>query len=151
MIFFVVSFFLACLVLGRAESQEIGFGTGQVRIFDEKGLQRAEFSVEVARSQIQKSRGLMFREELPDSAGMIFLYQRPQILSMWMANTLIPLDMLFVAGDGTIVHIHENAVPLSKDIISSGADVTTVLEIAGGLAERLGIQQGDVLYFEESR
>lgn len=101
------------------------------------------FEVEVARTPEQKARGLMFRESLAPDAGMLFLSRRPRRQTMWMKNTLIPLDMLFVAADGRIVRIHERATPMSLESISSRGRVLAVLELRGGTAARLGLRPGD--------
>ncbi len=101
--------------------------------------------VEVARTAAQQQRGLMFRRSLPERTGMIFLYEPPQPVAMWMRNTLISLDMLFVARDGTIVRIAERTEPFSERIISSGRDVSAVLEIEGGASRTLGIAVGDMI------
>ena len=89
----------------------------------------------------------MYRRSLADDAGMLFVYGSEGMVSMWMRNTFIPLDMLFIAGDGRIVRIAERTVPQSLETISSGRPVIGVLEVNGGTAARLGIQPGDrVLY-----
>ena len=85
----------------------------------------------------------MFRRSLAGDRGMIFPYDPPQEVAFWMKNTLIPLDMVFIAGDGTIKHVHANAVPMSTDTIPSGYPVRAVLEINGGSAALLGIKPGD--------
>lgn len=146
-IFFLVLFFVAAPVL----AQEVPpvFGTGQVQVFDRAGLNRATFAVEVARTPAQQRRGLMFRQNLPKDQGMIFLYDRPQVLAMWMKNTFIALDMIFVRQDGTIARLHDRATPLSLDVISSHEEVIAVLEIGGGRAQELGIAPGDLVYFME--
>jgi hypothetical protein len=101
------------------------------------------FSVEIARTTEERARGLMFRDRLAPDGGMLFVYRADQPVSMWMKNTLIPLDMLFIARDGTIRSIAERTVPLSETIIPSPGAVGAVLEINGGTAERLGIRPGD--------
>jgi len=85
----------------------------------------------------------MFRTEMAADAGMLFVYSRPQVITMWMRNTELPLDMLFIGPDGHIAHIAERAVPRSDKTISSRARVTGVLELNGGTARRLGIAVGD--------
>ena len=87
----------------------------------------------------------MFREEMAQSAGMLFVFEAPQRVSFWMRNTLIPLDMLFMAADGTVTRIHENAVPLDETPIPGGDQVQFVLEINGGLARELGLDVGAVV------
>lgn len=101
------------------------------------------FAVEIARTPAERSQGLMFRERLAPDAGMLFLYAEDQPVSMWMKNTLIPLDMLFIARDGRIVKIAERTVPLSQVVIVSDGDVAAVLELNGGTAARLGLRPGD--------
>lgn len=101
------------------------------------------FAIEVASTEQEKALGLMFRTELKDSQGMLFPYPIERSLQMWMHNTYIPLDMLFIRADGTITRIEEQADPLSDRVISSGAPVLAVLEIPGGASSRLGIKAGD--------
>jgi uncharacterized membrane protein (UPF0127 family) len=106
---------------------------------------RAAFTVTVADEAQERSRGLMFVEEMPTMTGMLFVYPGPQRASFWMRNTLIPLDMLFADPAGRITRIHADAVPLDETAIDGGEGVQFVLEINGGLAERLGIAEGDVM------
>ena len=101
------------------------------------------FEVEIADDGAERARGLMFREYLAPDAGMLFIYPRERIASFWMKNTLIPLDMLFIANDGTILQIAPQATPHSLDPVRSEAPVRAVLEINGGQAEALGIGVGD--------
>lgn len=105
------------------------------------------FTVELALTPGQMSQGLMYRRALAPDAGMLFLHPQEQELAMWMANTLIPLDMLFIRADGKIHRIQERAVPLSETTISSGGRVKAVLELAGGSAARLGLKPGDQVVF----
>ena len=97
-----------------------------------------ELSVEVAESKEERRKGLMFREELAEGTGMIFTFDKPQKVTMWMKNTLIPLDMLFIK-EGKVKHIHKNAVPHSLDIISSMHSIDTVLEVPGGYSDKYGV------------
>lgn len=106
---------------------------------------QARFSVEIADDAAERAQGLMHREAMPSSAGMLFVYDRPQQLSFWMRNTLIELDMLFIDAQGVVRHIHHRAQPLDETPIFGGRDLTHVLEINGGLAKRLGIVEGSVL------
>lgn len=104
-----------------------------------------KFDVELARTQAQKQRGLMFREKLEPYTGMLFDFGAPQVVSMWMMNTLIPLDMIFIDAGGRIISIAANTKPMSTDTISSGGQALGVLEIAGGSARLLGIRPGDTV------
>lgn len=101
------------------------------------------FEVEVARSDEQKALGLMFRTSLPNGTGMLFPYGEPQEVTMWMSNTYISLDMLFIRSDGIIHRIEANTEPFSEEIISSNGPVTAVLELSAGTAAKLGIKAGD--------
>ncbi|MGR3541387.1 MAG: DUF192 domain-containing protein [Hasllibacter sp.] len=100
------------------------------------------FDVTVADDQAERSRGLMFVEEMAPLEGMLFVFDRTGPVSFWMENTLIPLDMLFVGEDGVVRRVHENAVPLDRTAIPGGDDIRYVLEINGGMAARLGIGEG---------
>ncbi len=104
---------------------------------------RHRFIVEIADSPADQARGLMFRRELARDAGMLFIYDAEASLTMWMKNTYLPLDMLFIAADGRIVKIVERTVPLSTQIISSGTAALAVLEVNGGTVSRLAIAVGD--------
>jgi uncharacterized membrane protein (UPF0127 family) len=105
----------------------------------------ARFSVELADTPETRSRGLMFRESMARSAGMLFIYDAPQRATFWMRNTLIPLDMIFVDAQGTVRHIHHDAIPGDETTIDGGSGILTVLEINGGLARDLGLTVGSQL------
>ena len=92
------------------------------------------FSVEMATTEEEKTQGLMYRKELPDGKGMLFDFSPEQQISMWMKNTYISLDMIFIRADGRILRIAENTEPLSTKIISSGGLAKGVLEVIGGTA-----------------
>lgn len=104
-----------------------------------------KLSVEVARTAREKALGLMFRQDLAARTGMLFPYDEASDLTMWMRNTYISLDMIFIREDGQIARIERNTEPFSEKIIAAGTPVTAVLEIAGGEADRLGIEAGDVV------
>lgn len=101
------------------------------------------FSVDLATNDAERERGLMFVKHLPEGKGMLFDFQRNQPVSFWMHNTYISLDMMFIAGDGRILHIVENAKPLSDALIPSEYPVRFVLEVIAGTADKLGIAVGD--------
>jgi len=107
------------------------------------GFGEAEFNVAVADSIAERSRGLMFVESMGTMEGMLFVYRVPQSVSFWMRNTLIPLDMIFVDKDGVVRNIHSMAQPLDETPIYGGEGIKFVLEINGGMAERLGLAVGD--------
>lgn len=101
------------------------------------------FSVEMATTEEEKQTGLMYRKELPDGKGMLFDFSPEQQISMWMKNTYISLDMIFIRADGRILRIAENTEPHSTRIISSGGLARGVLEVIAGTAQKYGIQPGD--------
>ena len=101
------------------------------------------FSVEVVDNDADRAKGLMYRKELPEGRGMLFDFHRDQEVSFWMQNTYIPLDMIFIRGDGQILRIEENTVPLSTRMIPSRGAVRAVLEVIGGTSRKLGIAPGD--------
>lgn len=103
-------------------------------------------SVWIADRPSRQEQGLMFVRDLPAHQGMLFVYPHERRISMWMKNTLIPLDMLFIRADGSIAYIAARTTPQALDIISSPEPVRAVLEIAGGLAEELKIGVGDRVY-----
>jgi uncharacterized membrane protein (UPF0127 family) len=117
----------------------------QEPVWIETAADRFEFQVEIAATPAQRSRGLMFREHLAADRGMLFDFERPQPVTMWMRNTLISLDMLFVRDDGRISRIVAETEPLSDRTIGSGEPVRAVLELRGGRAAELGIRPGDRL------
>jgi uncharacterized membrane protein (UPF0127 family) len=104
------------------------------------------FTVEIADTDELRARGLMFRQRLPEDRGMLFDFGQPRQVAMWMKNTYIPLDMLFIRADGSIAYIAENTTPKSLDPIGVREPVLAVLELAGGVTAKLGIRAGDVVY-----
>jgi uncharacterized membrane protein (UPF0127 family) len=108
-----------------------------------QGGQRQSFRVEVARNDADRAQGLMFRRAMPADQGMLFDFGRVEPVSMWMQNTYLPLDMLFIRSDGTIARIAANTEPLSTRTIPSGEPVLAVLELNAGTAAKLGIKAGD--------
>jgi uncharacterized membrane protein (UPF0127 family) len=101
------------------------------------------FAVVIADNDAERAKGLMYRKELPEGRGMLFDFHHEQEVSFWMQNTYIPLDMIFIRGDGRILRIAENTEPLSTRLIPSGGPVRAVLEVIGGTARKLGIGPGD--------
>jgi uncharacterized membrane protein (UPF0127 family) len=131
----------ASFFASSAGAQLQHFATSELTIVSATGPHR--FTVEVAETSAQMEQGLMFRRSMPPDAGMLFDYKAPTVATMWMRNTFIPLDMLFVDAQGRIVNIRERAVPQSLDVIAAAAPVRAVIELNGGTAARLGIAPGD--------
>ncbi|RXV60405.1 hypothetical protein C6W92_13740 [Roseovarius sp. A46] len=102
----------------------------------------AVFRVETADTEAERAQGLMNRESLAASAGMLFVYPRPQQVGFWMKNTLIPLDMIFMDASGTVRRVHHEAQPHDTRPIMGGNGIQTVLEVNGGMARRIGIAPG---------
>ncbi len=108
------------------------------------------FDIYVAMTRAQQSRGLMYVRYMPESTGMLFVYQQPRVLSMWMKNTYIPLDILFIRADGSIANIETNTEPLSLESIRASEPLNFVLELNAGVTERLGIDTQSRVYFSGS-
>ncbi|WP_425405565.1 DUF192 domain-containing protein [Hwanghaeella sp.] len=140
----VAAFFLVLAAgtdAGYAQ-KKLSFKHDTLRIVKQAGG-RYTFQIELARTPAQRQQGLMFRERLAVDAGMLFDYEKPQPVAMWMKNTYVPLDMIFIDGTGIITHIAKRAVPLSLQPISSNGPVRAVLEVNGGITDHLGIRVGD--------
>lgn len=107
--------------------------------------QKHEFTVELAKTYRQQEVGEMFRKHLPENEGMLFMWATPQVSDMWMRNTLVPLDIVFIDSTNHIHAIAENTVPLSEAILRSDGVVANTLELAGGVTAKLGIRVGDAV------
>lgn len=118
-------------------------GLSQTPLCITSGTKKHIFTVEIARTSMEQAKGLMFRTELADNAGMIFPFPEPKVASFWMKNTVIPLDIIFIRKNGTIESIAENTIPYSTEPVSAGEPVVSVLELRGGLTYELGIKAGD--------
>lgn len=103
------------------------------------------FDVEIADDAAERERGLMYRTEMAADAGMLFLYDAVVPLVMWMENTVLPLDIVFIGPDGVVVSVAEGAVPYSRDFIRSVVPAKAVLEVNAGVAVRLGIAPGSLV------
>ena len=117
------------------------FNRSKLRVVTKSG--KHEFIVEIAVTDRQHSQGLMFRQSLAKNAGMLFDYKVPTSITMWMKNTFIPLDMIFIGNDGRVINVVQRAIPFSENVISSAGKARGVLEVNGGTASRLGIMPGD--------
>ena len=126
------------LVAGAARAQALE----PLTVVTREGARHA-FSVEVARTAADRAQGLMFRRSLAPDRGMLFDFERAQPLAMWMQNTYVSLDMLFIRADGTVARVARDTEPLSTREIPSGEPVLAVLEVVAGTAARLGLRPGD--------
>ena len=144
---FVAAF--ALLLATQVLGQESGDAAQLDRIFPRSTMQIAtpnarlhSFKIWVADNDQRRSRGLMYVKQMADDEAMLFIYPQAVRASMWMKNTFIPLDMLFVAADGKVMHVVENTEPQSLKTIESTADVIAVIELKGGTASKLHIAKG---------
>lgn len=117
-------------------------------VIERQSGEPVSLQVEVARSAWEQAIGLMHRQSLADNRGMLFYFDEPKEAVFWMHNTYIPLDLLFVATDGSVFRIISNAKPLSLDFLRSDGPAQAVLEIRGGLAGELGLRPGDSVHHE---
>lgn len=132
----------ACQAADRPALSENGLALIPLTITTAEGKSH-RFTVEVAATEAQQARGLMFRATLAPDAGMIFPMSPPRYASFWMKNTVIPLDMIFIRADGRIARIAAETTPFSLLPVDSGEPVAAVLELAGGRAAQLGLAEGD--------
>jgi len=124
-----------------ATAEDVLFEKDELSVQTKSGTVRLE--IEVADTRRQREQGLMYRRELAEKTGMLFDFKRLIAIRMWMKNTFIPLDMLFISKNGEIRQIARDTVPHSTEIIAAKEPVLAVLEIGGGEAKRLGIEVGD--------
>lgn len=136
------TFFFASSSLADEAPTAINFGAREVLSIVSSDKQH-DFKVEIADTQAERNRGLMFRDVLAPKNGMLFQFERQQVASIWMKNTSIFLDVLFVRADGRILKIEHSAKPYSLRSMTSEAPVAAVLELAGGQVNALGIKPGD--------
>jgi uncharacterized protein len=132
---------LGCLGFLLAAGMVRAAGPSTLEIVSKTGVH--VFAVEIANTEPEREKGLMFRKSLPEGQGMLFDFHQEQPVSFWMRNTYIPLDMIFIRADGRILHIVENAEPLSERMIPSNGPVLAVLEVIAGTVRKLGIAPGD--------
>ncbi|MCL2139406.1 MAG: DUF192 domain-containing protein [Treponema sp.] len=111
---------------------------------DSEILKTVEITAEIARTEEERGKGLMFREYLPDGEGMLFIFERDQQLSFWMKNTLIPLSIAFISSDGRISEI-KDMQPHNENSVLSSRKVRYALEVPQGWFQRMGIQTGDTV------
>lgn len=127
---------------GCKEKAAIGQSLNRLEIITTDGVKHP-FNVEIALTPQEQAQGLMHRTEMADNAAMLFYFPEEAERGFWMKNTLIPLDILFIKSDGTIHHIHENAIPQDLTTIWSNGPVRAVLEINGGISKKLGLKVGN--------
>jgi uncharacterized protein len=132
---------IALLVAALGRTAGLAADASTLEIVSKTGVH--VFTVELAVTDEERAHGLMERRSLPEGHGMLFKFEPEQVITMWMHNTYVPLDMIFIRGDGRILRIAENTTPLSDRTISSGAPARGVLEVIAGTARKLGLAPGD--------
>ncbi len=120
----------------------------RIEIVGADGAPRTAISVEIADTPSSREYGLMFRKQMNEDAGMIFIFKEQEHQQFWMKNTIIPLDMIFADSNGKIIGIVRKAEPFSEALDSVDGDSQYVLEVNGGFCERHGVKPGDILHFE---
>jgi uncharacterized protein len=139
----IAALFLLSLLVSSVAA-DVSFARERLRLVTGEGRAH-DLTVELAIDPDQREQGLMYRRQMAPDHGMLFDFGETRRVMMWMKNTYLPLDMLFISADGTVRTIHEDAVPLSQAIIDSKEPVAFVLELNAGTVKRLGIKPGDRL------
>lgn len=149
--YIIIVLFIASLLLGykiyQQKNPNLEFEKTMIKIIKSDGNE-IELNVKIADTPNKRQNGLMFIKEMPENDGMLFIFDTEEMRRMWMKNTLIPLDMLFVGSNKEILNIKENALPESLDIIYSIAPSKYVIELNGGFAKKYGIEIGDKIEFK---
>lgn len=146
-VLFALVLFPLSAIAGEESETVVDFGPSQALVIETQGGP-VTLQVEFADNDEERARGLMFRTVLADEAGMLFDFEGPRQVNMWMKNTLIKLDMIFIDEHGRVISIARNARPKSLRSIPSGGLAAAVLEIGGGRARALGIDRGDLVRHE---
>jgi uncharacterized membrane protein (UPF0127 family) len=124
-----------------------GFVKGGEVVFYKNGNKIIKIDVEIAADNVQRAKGLMYRPSMPDSVGMLFVFDQSEPQAFWMKNTMIPLDIIYVGSNKKIVSIQKNAVPYSEASLPSQGDAQYVVEVNAGFSDRYDLQPGDVISF----
>jgi uncharacterized membrane protein (UPF0127 family) len=150
--YIIIILTLAALLLGykvyQQKNPNLEFENTMIKIIKSNG-EVINLNVKIADTQAKRQQGLMFVEEMAEKDGMIFIFEIEEMRRMWMKNTLIPLDMLFVGSNKEILNIKENAQPQSLDIIFSVAPAKYVVELNGGFVAKYGVKIGDKIEFKQ--
>ncbi len=133
----------ACSVGATAAPPPLNWERGTLTIETRTGVHA--FNVEIADEPAERERGLMYRTEMAQDAGMIFEYETPEVITIWMKNTVLPLDIVYVNAEGTVTRVAPDAVPYSLSIISSETPAVAAIEFNAGTAARIGLAPGDTV------
>ena len=134
------TFLIFCFILIKNQIGYSYLSNNQKNLTIQTNTTKVTYHVEIANTPHLRAKGLMGKNNIPDDQGMLFIFEKPQIISMWMKNTYIPLDMLFLDKNGKIIWIHENAKPLDESIISSRFPTSFVIELNAGQVKEKNIQ-----------
>ena len=137
----IALFAFSSLAPASAQGQGGGSALEPLQITTASG--RHDFSIEVMRTDEERAKGLMYRRYMAADRGMLFDFKTEQTVNMWMKNTYIPLDMIFISRNGTVTHVAADTEPLSERIISSHGPAFAVLEVNAGIAAKIGLKIGD--------
>jgi len=134
----------------KNKNTEIKFSKeGNIKITDSTGTEKAAFDLEFATTDYERETGLMYRKQMKDNQAMIFIFEDAQPRYFYMKNTYIPLDIIFISPDSTVVNIAKNAKVLDETVLPSKAPAQFVLEIKAGLSDKYGIKKGDKLKWQK--
>lgn len=152
-----VGYLVLPLLKDRAEKTEVssevtdkspaGFVKGGEVVFYKDGNRVVKVDVEIAADDTQRAKGLMYRPYMPDTVGMLFVFDKSEPQAFWMKNTIIPLDIIYVGANKKIVSIQKNAVPYSEKSLPSEGDAQYVVEVNAGFADQYGLKPGDAISF----
>ncbi len=150
--YILIGLLTASLILGikyynNIASKDVEFDMGNLSIIKQSG-ERLDIKLKIADTINERAKGLMFVKEMPEGEGMLFIFEQEEMRKMWMENTYLPLDMLFVNKDKVIFNFKENATPLSREIIYSVGPALYVVELNAGFVKKHGIKTGDKIEFE---
>ena len=137
----LILIFILCFNIAACSTQKLPV---QELAIERDGIEIALVRVEIARTQEERNKGLMFRKKLPDGEGMLFIYERDEVMSFWMKNTLVPLSIAFITSDGRITDI-KDMYPHDENSVHSSRSVRYALEVPQGWFSRAGVQSGDVV------
>jgi len=140
---YIYIIFIICIAFNITNAAEVEFEKSTITIQTKNS--EYIFNVEIAKTAEERSKGLMYREHLNQKEGMLFLYPKNQVIKMWMKNTFIPLDMIFVNNYGEIIEIYKMTTPKNLTPIGPDLKLKAVLEINGGLTTYLNINKGDLI------
>jgi len=146
MFFKILRFVFLVSLASNSIADEVLFAKSHLQIITKSG--KHDFTVEIADINEKHERGLMFRKNMPEKNGMIFLFGKERVVNMWMKDTHIPLDMVFIKKGGTVAKIFADAKPFSLENISSEEKIIAVLELNSGICEKLGIRKNDKIVFQ---